>query len=168
MSGLIQQSFSDLHTAKLVWRFRSEDDLAINRTCYSLQQSVEKSLKFLIEVHGTDYPHTHDIQKLLEKVSSLGVHAEILDKLESYAEAMTDWEARSSYADDFCALRSKVEDVMVLAQELLDYAKTFAVPDIPDGAIEWCRKYAPSLCKDYADEDLWAAMKTVYYKEHQK
>ena len=40
--------------------------------CYYLQQAIEKCLEALIEYHGTErYQFTHDIDKLIDFVTSL-------------------------------------------------------------------------------------------------
>jgi len=46
------------------------DDVMCDMAGYHLQQAVEKLLKHLITLQGDEFPFTHDISLLLDKISS--------------------------------------------------------------------------------------------------
>lgn len=68
--------------------------------CYNLQQVIEKCLEAIIEYHAAQYgtkryPFTHDIGKLIDFVTSLGI--DVPSELADIADELTHWEHEAMY-----------------------------------------------------------------------
>lgn len=153
-----------LHAAELNWKHKETTKDYAGKVCRNLQQSIEHALQFVLDQQKGYFTHTHDIQKLIDTLRSLGIDPVLLSKLEAYAKDITIWYAKSQ-TGVFEESDEKIKSVGKIARELLHYAEAWTGHDIEDGAMDWCRAHAPSLYKNYDDYALWAAMKDLYYRE---
>ena len=62
---LLDLAKSNLSSAKLLYRFKDDDEIRLNTVGYLLQQAIELALKHHLETSGVEYPKTHDIDSLL-------------------------------------------------------------------------------------------------------
>jgi HEPN domain-containing protein len=69
-------------TLAQAWKKRSQDDLAVAKlvmasqgsheiALFHLQQSIEKAIKAYLIWHEQDFPHVHDIERLLYEASQI-------------------------------------------------------------------------------------------------
>ena len=100
----------------------SEDDAFLDDCCYNLQQAIEFTLKYIVELNGCNYMETHDLRPQLNKLKSLGVEIPNAEKIRRMASTLNSWEAESRYNDEFTSLIEDVDEAMELADELIAYA----------------------------------------------
>ena len=122
MSKLYKRSKVQLSIATECYKHFATDDAYIDACCYSLQQSIELSLKYIVELHGEEYAENHDIRANLNKLELIGIVLPNVKELRAMASTLYSWETESRYNDDFIALISDIDDALKLAQELVAYA----------------------------------------------
>ena len=71
----------DLTAAKVLLDSFNDDDseLDLDVVMFHLQQGAEKALKAILDYHQVKFPHTHDIENLIELIG--------LEKIEIYKDA---------------------------------------------------------------------------------
>ena len=72
----------------------SVDDVMCDLAGYHLQQSVEKLLKYQIELQGEQFPYTHSISMLLDEVK-----IDVPDWIINNRETFTKYEAMTRYSN---------------------------------------------------------------------
>ena len=97
------------------------DDVMCDLSGYLLQQTVEKLLKFQIELQGDDFPFTHKIPQLLDKVKG-PVPAWIVDN----REKLTSFEALTRYSSVKVA---SVTDLRIWYDQIEEYIAQLS-PDV--------------------------------------
>ena len=64
---LLDRAKIDLQVAKDNLKNAETDELFLDVAAYHIQQAIEKSLKFHLEINGIEYPLTHDVGALWEQ-----------------------------------------------------------------------------------------------------
>ena len=119
MSKLYSRAKVRLHSAENNWKMRKEDDAYIDVACFDLQQSIEFSLKALVELHGESYAQNHDLRAQLNKLAKLNVNYDVFQKIAQNASTFNSWETESRYKDSFIALEKDVQLAIQISRELL-------------------------------------------------
>jgi len=105
----------------------SINDAFLDDCCYNLQQGIEYTLKYIVEMHGENYVENHDIRAQINKLKSINVTLPMEAKIRSLASVINEWEVESRYNDNFTALIDDIKDAMTLLDELIEYADSLAV-----------------------------------------
>lgn len=129
MSKLFRRAKVCLVTAKDSYNRISEDDAFLDKCCFELQQSIEMTLKFIIELHGEKYFKTHDIRKHLDQIDDMKIDIPNKDGMRNMAVTLNSWEAESRYLDDFYAVKADIDIAMHCAIELINYAESLIMSD---------------------------------------
>ena len=69
---LLQRAERDFHTAMVMTENRGTDELLLDIIAYHIHQGIEKCLKFNIQLAGGEFPHTHEIKKLISVLDNAG------------------------------------------------------------------------------------------------
>ena len=121
MSKLLARAKIKRINAENDYRFLSVDDAYIDDCCYNLQQTIEFSLKYLIEISGERYPETHDIRAQINKLKIMNQYIPYEEKLRLLASTINAWEAETRYNDKFVALIEDIDDCREIADGLINY-----------------------------------------------
>jgi len=97
------------------------DDAYLDETCYNLQQCIELSLKYLVEMNGENYVENHDVRAQLNKLRELNASFPMENEIRSMAATLNSWEAESRYNDNFTAVIEDVEAARLIASKLVTY-----------------------------------------------
>lgn len=128
MSRLLSRAKANYLMAEYIYTKVGEDDVYMDSCCYSLSQTIELALKFIVEMTGNNYAENHDIRanlNILQRASfELPFEAELRDK----AKLLYEWEAESRYKESFVAAYADVDEVRVLAKKMLDFAEGLIAP----------------------------------------
>lgn len=128
MSRLLSRAKANYLMAEYIYTKVGEDDVYMDSCCYSLSQTIELALKFIVEMTGNNYAENHDIRanlNILQRASfGLPFEAELRDK----AKLLYEWEAESRYKESFVAAYADVDEVRVLAKKVLDFAEGLIAP----------------------------------------
>jgi len=123
MSKLLSRAGVALENAEHNYSRIGLDDCFMDACCYNLQQSIEFSLKFLVEMTGQQYAENHDIRANINLLNRVGCHVAKEKELRNMASTLYSWETESRYRDSFTALTQDVEEAFICARELLREAR---------------------------------------------
>ncbi|MCM1287326.1 MAG: HEPN domain-containing protein [Clostridium sp.] len=98
------------------------DDAYLDSCCYNIQQAIELTLKFLVEMNGDVYVENHDIRAQLNKLSKLPVKLPRENELRNMAVTLNSWEAESRYLDSFTAVIADLDAAIEIADALIAFA----------------------------------------------
>ncbi|MCM1236727.1 MAG: HEPN domain-containing protein [Ruminococcus flavefaciens] len=119
MSRLLARACVKLENAEADYRKIEMDDAYLDDCCYNLQQCIELSLKYAVEIHGGRYVENHDIRAQLNILNKLGVQIPNEALLRQNAQTFNDWEASSRYKDNFFALLEDIDIARSCANSLI-------------------------------------------------
>ena len=121
MSKLLARAKAKRSSAENSYNNMSIDDAYVDECCFNLQQVIEFSLKYLVEMAGENYVETHDIRAQMNKLKKLGKFIPCEEKLRLLASTINSWEVETRYNDNFVALLEDINDVKKIADELIEY-----------------------------------------------
>ena len=121
--SLYKRAVGDYKLGRKALEDASTDDVMCDLAGYLLQQTVEKLLKFQIELQGDEFPFTHKIPQLLDMVK-VPVPAWIVDN----REKLTSFEALTRYSSVKIA---SVTDLQIWYDQAEEYMARFN-PNIED------------------------------------
>lgn len=124
MSRLLSRAKVALFNAQNDYNQIHNDDCFLDACCYNLQQSIELSLKFIVEMTGQQYAENHDIRANLNILNRVDYHVTNEKVLCNMASTLYSWEVESRYKDSFTALMEDVEDAFGLAEALIQEASS--------------------------------------------
>lgn len=82
-----------------------------HQSAYMTQQSVEKTLKYLISLHRNGlFPWGHDIRKLILDAQSLGIY--VPELIVSKADVISLWETSSRYYPTQVIRRDSIQKII--------------------------------------------------------
>lgn len=117
---LLSIAKADLVSAgKLV---ESENKFIKHQAAYFTQQSIEKTLKYLITLKTGSQPWGHDIEKLVIQAKALGI--QIPERIDKYKAVYTSWEAVTRYYPQKIIRRDTIKRaILVVRQWHIDLKK---------------------------------------------
>lgn len=121
MSKLLARAKVKLANAQNNYKYIGQDDAFLDETCYNLQQCIEMSLKYLVEMQGENYVENHDVRAQINKLKSIGAEIPCEEEIRGIASTLNDWEAQSRYNDNFTALIEDVDIATDIANKLVAY-----------------------------------------------
>lgn len=123
MSKLLSRSAVAFENAEHNYSRISIDDCYLDACCYNLQQSIEFSLKFMVEMTGQQYAENHDIRANINILNRSDYHVIFEQELRNMASTLYSWETETRYRDSFVALIEDVEEAFKYAGALLKEAQ---------------------------------------------
>lgn len=130
MSKLLSRAHVSLENAEHNYGRIGLDDCYMDACCYNLQQSIEFSLKFLVEMTGQQYAENHDVRANLNILNKMDYHVPNEKELRNMASTLYSWETESRYRDSFVVAIEDVEEAFVYARSLLMEAKKKVMTEI--------------------------------------
>ena len=118
---------SNLSSAKLLYRFKDDDEIRLNTVGYLLQQAIELALKHHLETSGIEYPKTHDIDSLLALCNE-----DEFPEIVPWAESITTMESKTRYIKNYRLTLRKVDQIMQLADQLMVQIENMHAKDSED------------------------------------
>lgn len=123
MSKLLSRAMVALENAEHNYDRILIDDCYLDACCYNLQQAIEFSLKFLVEMTGQQYAENHDIRANINILNREDYHISHEKELRNMASTLYSWENESRYKDSFVAVIEDVEEAFTYARALVEEAK---------------------------------------------
>ena len=123
MSKLLARAKAKKFNADNSYNYISVDDAYVDECCFNLQQTIEFCLKYLVEINGEHYIENHDIRAQMNKLKSLGKFIPCEEKLRLMASTINSWEVETRCNDNFVALLEDIDEVRIIATELIDYCE---------------------------------------------
>ena len=123
MSKLLARAKAKRESANHSYNNMSIDDAYIDECCFNLQQVIEFSLKYLVEMAGEHYIENHDIRAQMNILKRLNKFIPCEEKLRYMASTINSWEVDTRYNDNFVALLEDIDEAREIADELIDYCE---------------------------------------------
>ena len=127
MSKLLARAKAKKFNADNSYIYITVDDAYVDECCFNLQQTIEFCLKYLVEINGEHYIENHDIRAQMNKLKSLGKFIPCEEKLRLMASTINSWEVETRYNDNFVALLEDIDEVRIIATELIDYCEKLVI-----------------------------------------
>lgn len=96
--------------------------------CFDLQQSLEFTLKYLVECSGEPYKFGHNILTQLADFERLHVEIPGADFFKQNAPVINTWESQLYSNDEFTVDVQLVASVMTKVLALIEFADQLAIP----------------------------------------
>lgn len=128
MSRLLSRAKANYLMAEYIYTRVGEDDVYMDSCCYSLSQTIELALKFIVEMTGNNYAENHDIRANLNILSRSSFELPFESELRNKAKLLYEWETESRYKESFVAAYADVDEVRALAKDILDFAESLITP----------------------------------------
>ena len=122
MSKLLERAKVKRENAENSYKKIQLNDAYLDDCCYNLQQAVEMTLKYLVELSGQAYVENHDLRAQLNLLNRRNVSIPSEQELRNMAETINNWETSSRYKDSFTALIQDVDDVRFFVDALIKEA----------------------------------------------
>lgn len=124
MSKLLLKAKINLERAEDAYKRMSIDELYRDECCYQIQQAIEKSLKYVLEVNKISYKFKHSLKPLIDIVENLSI--KVPNDIKDKVDMLDSWESESRYNDNFYALKKDIEieiqATSILIKEIEDKA----------------------------------------------
>lgn len=127
MSKLLARAKAKKFNADNSYNYISVDDAYVDECCFNLQQTIEFCLKYLVEINGEHYIENRDIRAQMNKLKSLGKFIPCEEKLRLMASTINSWEVETRCNDNFVALLEDIDEVRIIATELIDYCEKLVI-----------------------------------------
>lgn len=127
MSKLLARAKVNLKNANDDYKQMGIDDAYVDDCCYNLQQAIEKTLKYIVEMNGNKYATNHDIRANINILNRIGAVCPAEKELRSLASTLYEWETSSRYRDDFVAVKEDIDAAMKVAETVIAYADSLCV-----------------------------------------
>lgn len=121
MSKLLAREKAKRSSAENSYNNMAIDDAYVDECCFNLQQVIEFSLKYLVEMAGENYVENHDIRAQMNQLKKLGKFIPCEEELRLMASTINSWKVETRYNDNFVALLEDIDDVKKIADELIEY-----------------------------------------------
>lgn len=135
--------------------------------CFNIQQILEFTIKYVLEVKCVKYRRSHDIEYLFDLLSSVCELSDVAMRLRNVANKITKWETSSRYDEGFTVEPNTVRETYRLVKMFYgEVSDKYAIPTsrYTEQQIQWCRINAPDSIKHLNDDELWDIMSDSYYR----
>lgn len=127
MSKLLARAKVNLKNAGSDYALMGTDDAFVDDCCYNLQQAIEKTLKYIVEMNGAQYATNHDIRANINILNRMGAVCPAEKELRNLASTLYEWETSTRYRDDFVAVKEDIDAAMKIAETVIAYADSLCV-----------------------------------------
>lgn len=118
---LLDKAVQNITLAKMIYKEFVNDEVYLNYIGYHIQQAVELSIKYLLELNGIEYPKTHDISQLIYLAKKETIDLGISKYIEEHSEMFTLWESKTRYVLNYKLEKNKVEASIIEVEKYLDH-----------------------------------------------
>ena len=96
------------------------DEAYLNYVGYHIQQALELSIKYMLEMNGVNYPKSHDIDQLIRLANINNVELYLNEYIDDHSEMFSLWEARTRYILNYRLEKRKIERSLTETKSYLD------------------------------------------------
>lgn len=121
MSKLLARAKAKKFSADNSYNYISVDDAYIDECCFNLQQVIEFTLKYMVEMNGEQYIENHDIRAQMNMLKKMDIYIPCEEQLRLLASTINSWAVETRYNDNFVALLEDIDEVRSIAAQLIDY-----------------------------------------------
>lgn len=121
MSKLLERAKVKLENAENNYNKMGDDDAYRDDVCYNLQQSIEMTLKAIVELNGLQYAENHDVRANLNILNRQNITVPMQTELRNMASTIYSWETESRYKDSFVSMTEDIDCAITIAKELIKF-----------------------------------------------
>lgn len=108
--SLLDKALTNFDCAELIRNsIQNEDEEMINLVGYHLQQAVELSIKYTLEMNGIEYPNVHRIEDLIKLAKATNVDLHINEYIKEHDALLSSWEANTRYIIGYLVELEKID-----------------------------------------------------------
>ena len=96
------------------------DEAYLDYVGYHIQQALELSIKYMLEMNGVNYPKTHNIDQLIRLANINNVELYLNEYIDDHSEMFSLWEARTHYILNYRIEKRKIERSLTETKSYLD------------------------------------------------
>lgn len=96
------------------------DEAYLNYVGYHIQQALELSIKYMLEMNGVNYPKNHNIDQLIRLANINNVALYLNEYIDDHSEMFSLWEARTHYIPNYRIEKRKIERSLTETKSYLD------------------------------------------------
>jgi len=115
--SLYDKALSNYNSARILRQNLGSDENQLNIIAYLLQQSVELSIKYTLEINGLEYPKTHEIDQLIRLAKEKQVDLFLNEYIEEHSEMFSQWESKSRYVLGYLVELEKIDRAIAGIEE---------------------------------------------------
>lgn len=115
---LLRRAKADLAIAKRNIKLELSDEVEYDIIAYHIQQAIEKTLKFNLEMNGIKYAYTHVILELLSFFDNNNI--DYPDWVYNNAETLTSYGTKTRYGKSLVANKRKMNELIPLAEKYIE------------------------------------------------
>lgn len=143
MTDLLKAAEADYKTVLRLWNDIG-DEWGMQIVMYHFQQAIEKLIKMLIMMSGAEFPHTHDISRLLTLCPDKN---KIPDKLFELAGVLTSWEAETRYGSSLLTNVKTLEECKSIYSDLHELVLSVMTEPVRGYTLDKFLRDPPTLTK---------------------
>ena len=126
METLLDKAIQNITLAKMIYSQLTDDEVYLNYIAYHVQQAIELSIKYTLELNGVEYPRTHDISQLIYLAKKESIDLYLSKYIEEHSDMFTIWESKTRYVLNYKLERKKVEIAITETEKYIqDIQKRF-------------------------------------------
>jgi HEPN domain-containing protein len=115
--SLLDRAKRDLESCRILLERAESDELFQDLAAYHVQQAIEKALKFWLCMLDIQYPKTHDVIVLMDKLES--VKQTIPDWLNENGDLINDYANKTRYSTSIVGTKRKIRELCDDAERLI-------------------------------------------------
>lgn len=96
------------------------DEAYLNYVGYHIQQALELSIKYMLEMNGVNYPKNHNIVQLIRLANINNVELYLNEYIDDHSEMFSLWAARTHYIPNYRIEKRKIERSLTETKSYLD------------------------------------------------
>ena len=127
MSKLLERAKICLKHAKHDYLYIGENDAYVDDCCFNIQQGIELSLKYLVELSGQRCSQTRDIRANLNLLCATDYDIPNAPELRMLAHTINEWKVKSCYLDSFTAMAEDITTAKGYLSDLIEYAEKLTI-----------------------------------------
>lgn len=112
-NNLLDKALTNYDAAKIIRNsIKDENEEMINLVGYHLQQSIELSIKYTLEMNGVEYPSTHRIEDLIKIAKTNKINLYLNEYIKEHDALLTSWESNTRYIIGYLIELEKIDKAL--------------------------------------------------------
>ena len=114
---LLTRAKWDLEASQAMLSMPDASEKFLDISAYHLQQSIEKTMKYVLAQNGIEFLKTHDIERLCKQF--LDNELELPDWIFDNATLLTNYATQTRYGDAVLGVRKRIVGLQAFAEEFI-------------------------------------------------
>lgn len=119
LGTMLDKAYAQYQAAETLYKHLHEDPEILNIIGFHLQQAVEMTIKFQLDMQGISYPKVHDIDQLIRTANLHDAKLILSDYVDEHSEMLSTWETKSRYYVGYFIEERKVICALTATNEFL-------------------------------------------------